>query len=135
MKLYQDASKTPRERALDLLSRMTTEEKIAQINIIRGVEYAHEGRKSGTCTVEENDIDSSVVTPLKLLRGFERITLKAGESREVCMTLDFDDFKLLGLDWVWRVEPGDFDIMIGASSSDIRLHQIISIPPCGKAAT
>lgn len=74
-----------------------------------------------------NDIDSSIVTPMKLLRKFERISLKAGESREISFVLDFDDFKLLGLNWKWKVEPGDFDIMVGASSSDIRLNQIINI--------
>ena len=68
-----------------------------------------------------NDPDSSVVTPEKLLRKFKRMTLAAGESREVSFTLGFDDFKLLGLDWKWKVEPGEFEIMVGASSDDIRL--------------
>ena len=74
-----------------------------------------------------NDIDSSVVTPERLLRKFKRIHLAAGESAQVTFTLDFDDFKLLGTDWTWKVEPGDFRIMVGASSEDIRLAQTIEI--------
>ena len=69
-----------------------------------------------------NDPDSSVVTPDKLLRKFKRITLAAGESRKVTFTLGFDDLKLLGLDWQWKVEPGEFRVMVGASSADIRLE-------------
>ena len=69
-----------------------------------------------------NDSDSSVVTPEKLLRKFKRITLEAGESRRMSFTLGFDDLKLLGLDWQWKVEPGEFRVMVGASSADIRLE-------------
>jgi beta-glucosidase len=69
-----------------------------------------------------NDPESSVVTPDKLLRKFRRLTLAAGESRRVNFTLGFDDFKLLGLDWQWKVEPGEFRVMVGASSADIRLE-------------
>ena len=69
-----------------------------------------------------NDPESSVVTPEKLLRRFKRLTLTAGESRRVTFTLGFDDLKLLGLDWQWKVEPGEFCVMVGASSADIRLE-------------
>ena len=81
------------------------------------------GKRDGDEVVQVyvNDPDSSVVTPEKLLRKFKRMTLAAGESRRVSFTLGFDDFKLLGLDWKWKVEPGEFEIMVGASSDDIRL--------------
>ena len=69
-----------------------------------------------------NDPESSVVTPEKLLRKFKRLTLTAGESRRVTFTLGFDDLKLLGLDWQWKVESGEFCVMVGASSADIRLE-------------
>ena len=74
-----------------------------------------------------NDIDSSVVTPEKLLRKFSRVSLKAGESKQITFTLGFDDFKLLGRDWKWQVEPGDFKLMVGASSEDIRLSRVITV--------
>ena len=67
------------------------------------------------------------LSPEKLLRKFKRLRLAVGESREVVFTLSFDDFKLLGRDRTWKVEPGEFEIMVGASSEDIRLQTTIEI--------
>ena len=69
----------------------------------------------------END-ENPALTPEKLLRRFKPLTLTAGESRRVTFTLGFDDLKLLGPDWQWKVEPGEFRVMVGASSADIRLE-------------
>ncbi len=74
-----------------------------------------------------NDVVSSVVTPLELLQGFERVSLKAGETATVEFKLDFDSFKLLNKDFEWVVENGDFEIMVGAASNDIRLKETINI--------
>jgi len=74
-----------------------------------------------------NDPESSIVTPEKVLRKFKRVTLEAGEACEIRFELDFDDFKLLNRDWKWVVEPGEFEIMVGASSNDIRLNQTIVV--------
>lgn len=68
-----------------------------------------------------DDLQSSVVTPKKLLKGFERVSLKPGEEKMVRFILDFDSFKLFDRSGKWVVEPGQFRIMIGASSEDIRL--------------
>lgn len=67
------------------------------------------------------------MTPEKLLRKFKRIHLIAGESAQITFTLGFDDFKLLGTAWTWKVESGEFRIMVGASSEDVRLSQVIEI--------
>ncbi len=74
-----------------------------------------------------NDVVSSVITPLKLLKGFKRISLKAGETKTVEFKLDFDSFKLLDKKFEWVVENGDFEIMIGSSSEDIKLKETIKI--------
>ncbi len=74
-----------------------------------------------------NDMVSSVITPLKELKGFERITLDAGESKTVEFKLTFDSFKLLNKNFEWVVENGEFNIMVGASSEDIKLSEIIKI--------
>ena len=74
-----------------------------------------------------NDIVSSVVTPLKLLKGFERISLKAGESKTVEFKLGFESFRLLNKDLEWVVEDGEFEIMVGSASSDIKLSEKIEI--------
>lgn len=88
------------------------------------------GRRAGDEVVQLyiRDEESSVVTPLKLLRGFERISLSAGETKIVAFDLGFDDFKLLNKRYEWVVEPGTFLMMIGASSEDIRLTEWITLP-------
>ncbi|QNE40039.1 beta-glucosidase [Hymenobacter sp. NBH84] len=68
-----------------------------------------------------NDKISSTVTPAKQLKKFQRITLKAGEQREVTFELTAEDLKLLNPKMEWVVEPGAFTAMVGASSEDIRL--------------
>jgi beta-glucosidase len=70
---------------------------------------------------------SSVAQPIKSLKGFQRIALKAGESKTVTFTLDSDALSMLDIDLKRVVEPGDFRIMIGASSKDIRLRKILTV--------
>ncbi len=79
-----------------------------------------------------HDCLSSITVYEKQLRGFERLHLKAGESREVRMTLTPKDLSLLDMNMKRVVEPGDFDIMIGASSTDIRLQRRLTVTPDGK---
>ena len=67
------------------------------------------------------DLLSSVARPVMELRGFSRIRLKAGESNEVRFTITPAMLSLLDARMQRVVEPGTFDILIGASSSDIRL--------------
>ncbi|MBD5476641.1 MAG: hypothetical protein HDR17_11780 [Lachnospiraceae bacterium] len=74
-----------------------------------------------------DDVESSVVTPPMLLKGFERIHLKAGESRTVTFHLDYDSFKLMDIRYVWTVEPGLFRILIGGGSRDIRLKGEVTL--------
>ncbi|MDF2540633.1 MAG: hypothetical protein K0S47_351 [Herbinix sp.] len=74
-----------------------------------------------------SDLQSSIVTPLKTLQGFERISLIPGETKLVELLLDFDSFKLLNKKYQWVVEPGDFTILVGSGCNDIRLEQTIII--------
>lgn len=62
-----------------------------------------------------------------MLCGFERITLEPSESRHVVKTLISKVLSLLDGNIVRVVEPGDFDILIGASSTDIRLTQKLTV--------
>ena len=65
---------------------------------------------------------SSVTTYVKVLRGFERIRLQPGEEKEVSFTLCPQDLAIWDKDMKFRVEPGSFKVMVGASSKDIRLE-------------
>jgi len=68
-----------------------------------------------------DDVVSSVVTPDKVLRGFQRVHLQPGETRTVHFILTPDDLALLDRHREWRIEPGQFKVMVGSSSEDIRL--------------
>jgi beta-glucosidase len=68
-----------------------------------------------------SDDVSSVVTPVKQLKKFKRLTLKAGEQQAVTFDLTAEDLMLLNGRLQWVVEPGTFTLMLGASSEDIRL--------------
>lgn len=73
------------------------------------------------------DLVSSVVTYDSVLRGFERVCLKPGESRRVQLSLSPKDLQILDKDMNWIVEPGDFELMLGSSSTDIRQKKIVCL--------
>lgn len=87
------------------------------------------GSREGTEVAQlyVRDVLSSVVTYDSVLRGFERVELKPGESRKVEFTLLPKDLQILGKDMKWVVEPGDFEILVGSSSQDIRLKGQITL--------
>ena len=74
-----------------------------------------------------NDLISSVATPVMSLKGFEKVELRGGESREVSFELPIQELRLWNRRMEHVVEPGEFEIMIGASSEDIRLRETIAI--------
>jgi beta-glucosidase len=59
--------------------------------------------------------------PIKQLRGFERLTLKPGESRRVSFDLSASQVAFYDRDGRWIVEPGRIEVQVGASAADIRL--------------
>jgi len=81
------------------------------------------GEMAGTETVQLyiHDKISSVVRPVKELKGFKKIQLEPGETKTVSFKIGHEELKMLDKDLHWVVEPGEFEIMIGSSSNDIRL--------------
>ncbi len=70
------------------------------------------------------DLESSVKMPIKKLIGFKRISLKAGESKDVEFVLSSSQLSFYDIDSnEFITEPGAFEIMIGSSSADIRLKK------------
>lgn len=61
------------------------------------------------------------------LKKFERIFIPAGETRQVSFTLGDEDLSIVNADMQWAVEPGDFTVMIGSSSDNIRLKSKITV--------
>jgi len=61
----------------------------------------------------------SITRPVKELKGFQKITLKAGESRKVTFTITPQDLKFYNNELKYDWEPGDFVIMVGGNSRDV----------------
>lgn len=74
-----------------------------------------------------HDQVSTVTTYEKNLRGFERVHLNPGETRRITLRVLPEYLSLIDLNMKRVVEPGAFDIMVGASSEDIRLKGILNV--------
>lgn len=68
------------------------------------------------------DCFSSTVKPVRELAAFTRVTLQPGETRRVTVTVSPRRMRTLGPDYVWRVEPGEFRIMVGSNAADTQLE-------------
>ena len=73
------------------------------------------------------DLVSSVTTYEKNLRGFERVSLDPGRTKRVSFELGPMDLRLMNEQWKWVVEPGEFQVMAGASSEDIKLDAMFAV--------
>lgn len=93
------------------------------------VDVVNDGKRAGVETVQLylRERFTPVATPVKQLRGFERVPLQPGERKTVNFSLGPEDFQLLDRDMHWRVVPGTFDIMIGKSSAEITSKATLQI--------
>ncbi|MCD0489295.1 glycoside hydrolase family 3 C-terminal domain-containing protein [Pedobacter sp. MC2016-14] len=73
------------------------------------------------------DLVSSVVRPVKELKDFQKVMLKAGESTTITFTIDKDKLSYFNQDLHWVAEPGAFSLMIGSASDDIRLSATLNL--------
>uniref|UniRef100_UPI004025E843 glycoside hydrolase family 3 C-terminal domain-containing protein n=1 Tax=Eubacterium sp. TaxID=142586 RepID=UPI004025E843 len=74
------------------------------------------------------DKESTIFRPKKELRAFTKVFLKAGESKEVTLELSKRAFAYYNVNLGdWHVESGDFEIMVGASSRDIKLTDTVNV--------
>ena len=84
------------------------------------VTLSNTGARAGSETVQVylRDLVSSVITPVKRLVAFRKVTLDPGESRELVFALKREDFSLVRADETRVVEPGGFMIFVGGSSKE-----------------
>jgi len=90
-------------------------------NVNVAVDVTNTGQRQGDEVVQLyiHDEVSSVTRPVKELRGFQRVSLKPGETKTVELPLSFDELSFLDKDMHRVVEPGSFDIMVGGNSSEL----------------
>ena len=74
----------------------------------------------GCCQLNIRDLVGSITRPLKELKGFKKIKLKAGESTTVNFTISVNDLKFYNSDLKFVAEPGDFKLFIGTNSRDAK---------------
>ena len=67
-----------------------------------------------------HDVVGSITRPVKELKGFQKIDLKAGESKTVSFTISANDLKFYNSDLKYVAEPGDFKLFIGGNSRDVK---------------
>ena len=81
------------------------------------------GSRAGVEVVQlyTHDLFSSLTTPIKELKAFERIELEPGEQKTVWLSVPYDQLALVDASGAWVVEPGDFEVMVGSSSRDADL--------------
>ncbi len=66
------------------------------------------------------DLVGSSTRPVKELKGFQKIQLKAGEGKTVSFDISIDDLKFYNYDLKYVAEPGDFKVFIGGNSRDVK---------------
>ncbi len=86
------------------------------------VTVTNAGKREGKEVVQLyiRDLVGSVTRPVKELKGFEKIELKAGESKEVSFTIDADMLKFYNYNIEFVCEPGEFEVMIGGDSKNVK---------------
>jgi beta-glucosidase len=90
------------------------------------VDVTNTGARAGDEVVQlyVRDLVSSVTRPVKELKGFERVSLAAGETRTVAFDVTPDRLAFWDIDMIFRVEPGEFRIIVGPSSRDQDLQSV-----------
>jgi len=99
-------------------------------NVTVSVDVTNTGKMTGKEIVQlyVHDQKSGLVRPEKELKGFAKVELKPGETKTVTIPLDFRSFAYYHPAYkMWITEDGEFDLLIGASSADIRQTLTVSL--------
>ena len=102
--------------------QLSSTEMSADGELTATVTVTNTGSRDGAEVVQLyiRDLVGSVTRPVKELKGFEKIFLKAGESRKVSFSITPELLKFYNYDLQFVCEPGDFDVMIGGNSRDVK---------------
>ena len=91
-------------------------------SITATVKLTNNGKYDGKEVVQlyTRDLVGSITRPVKELKGFQKISLKAGESKDVTFTITEEDLKFYNSNLKFVAEPGDFKLFIGGNSRDVK---------------
>lgn len=73
------------------------------------------------------DLVSSVTTPVKALKAFDKVFLQPGEEKQIKFQVNKNDLRLWNVSKQWVLEPGEFEVYLGASSEDIKLKNRFTV--------
>ena len=96
------------------------------------VDVANTGKVTGKEVVQlyVRDVKSTISRPEKELKAFTKVELEPGQTKTIALSLDREAFWYFDvLKNAWATEPGDFEILVGASSRDIRLRESFTLAP------
>jgi beta-glucosidase len=95
-------------------------------SVTASITLTNSGKYDGAEVVQLyiRDLVGSVTRPVKELKGFQKIALKAGESKSVTFTITPEDLKFYNADLKYDWEPGEFVIMVGGNSRDVKSAKI-----------
>ncbi len=87
------------------------------------------GKRAGDEVVQLyiRDELASVARPVMELKGFQRVSLQAGEEKELRFLITPEELKMYNAKMMWITEAGDFSLMIGSSSKEIKLKTILTV--------
>lgn len=109
--------------------RLSAQNISATDSVVVSCDITNTGKRAGDEVVQLyiQDVLSTVTTYEKNLRGFERVHLKPGETRTLSFVIKPEHLQLINEQYQHVVEPGDFKVMMGASSEDIRLEDTFTV--------
>ena len=98
--------------------RLSADSMTKQGSVTASVTVTNTGDQPGTETVQMylRDLAASVARPVRMLKGFQKVVLNPGESREVSFTVTEDMLRFYDHSMQYVSEPGDFDVFIGPDS-------------------
>lgn len=116
---------------LKVNKKKITDEEVCKVKVT----ITNTGDRFGKEAVQlyVQDVESRVIRPVKELKGFEKVALEPGESKTIIFTLSkrawaYYDVESKG----WYTEEGEFRILVGASSRDIRLSETVYVTPVAR---
>ena len=99
---------------------------MSQTTLKATISITNKGKYDGAEVVQLyiRDKVGSVTRPVKELKGFQKIWIKSGETKTATFNITTNDLKFYNSDLKYDWESGEFDIMIGANSRDVKIQKI-----------